>query len=432
MSEAVELEREFPAIGRKYFAIPTFDSTGIRKGDTSEVTYLCGNSLGLMPLGTRDRMRDELNTWAAEGVMGHHIRFDGRDPWIENDVSVSKRLAEQIMGCNASEVVLAGSLTSNLNGLLHAFYKPTADRYKIICESRSFPSDDYCFQNQVKLNGFSEDAVVAIEPREGEMVLRTEDIIDTIKKHGKETAIVCLSGVQFYTGQCFDIAAITKATHDVGAISGWDLAHAAGNIELKLHEWNVDFAVFCSYKYLNCGAGNTAGFFVHDDFAEKYISKPRPAGWWGVDLSTRFDMEHEFVPAKGARGFLQSNCSFAGPPCMHASLDVFEACGGLKALIKRQKVLTAYTTRQLKVSKHYGKSFHILTDILSEEESGAQISLFFNIDLDKVADGLESAGIICDARKNNVVRITTAPLYNTFEDSEVFINTLEKVLDSLN
>lgn len=432
MSEASELEHKYPAHLRSLFAIPTFDSTGLRTGDHSPVTYLCGNSLGLMPLGARDRCRDEVEAWANLGVMGHHKRRDGRDPWITNDEPVAGRLARLVFGCRPSEVAFAGTLTANLSALFQAFYRPAGRRYKVMCEAKAFPSDLYCFQNQIELQGHTvADALVLVAPREGELVIRTEDVLEAIRAHGDELAVVCFSGVQFYTGQYFDIPAITAAAHAAGAVAGWDLAHAAGNVELRLHDWNVDFAVFCSYKYLNCGAGNVGGFFVHDDFAARHQRDPRPAGWWAVDLKTRFDMEFQFEPAAGARGYLQSNCALFGPACMNASLDVFEIAGGVSGLAPRQKALTGYLTRVLQTSPHYGKKFRIMTDELPEAETGAQVSILFLVPMRDTAARLEAKGVIGDARKPSVMRLTPAPLYTTFAEVWNAAQALEEILNTL-
>lgn len=436
MCTAEELERKLPCVFRDHFSIPTFRSTGIDPARDDEVTYLCGNSLGLMPKSAKNLVNAELDAWAGEGVIGHHRRFDGKDPWVTNDDPVSARLARLVFGCLPSEISYSGTLTSNLNAMLQAFYRPKGNRYKILCEAKAFPSDIYAFQNQVRLRELDpKDALVLLRPREGEDTLRTDDILNVINKEGSSLAVVCLPGIQFYTGQYFDIPKITAASKAVGAVSGWDLAHASGNVPLRLHDWGVDFAVFCSYKYLNGGPGNMGGFFVHNDVSEKFTNLPRPAGWWGVDLRTRFLMEAEFVPAQGARGFAQSNMNLFGPPCMHASLDIVEAAGGIEGLSERRRSLVGFLEAKLKQSKHYSKVFHIMTDKVTNTARGCQLSIKFEIDdeslMMKVVEDLTKSGVIGDERKPNVLRWAPTPLYNTHCDVQYATAELENILDRI-
>lgn len=389
-----------------------------------------------MPRAARSLVNAELDAWAGEGVIGHHKRFDGKDPWVTNDDPVSARLAKLVFGCMPSEISYTGTLTSNLNSMLQAFYRPKGSRYKIMCEAKSFPSDLYSFQNQVRLHGYkSEDALVLLEPREGEDTLRTDDIISIINQEGPSLAVVCLPGIQFYTGQYFDIPKITAASKAAGAVSGWDLAHASGNVPLELHDWGVDFAVFCSYKYLNSGPGNMGGIFVHSELSERFKDQPRPAGWWGVDLGTRFHMEPEFVPAQGARGFAQSNMNLFGPPCMHASLDILEAAGGIEGLTERRRSLVGFLEANLRNSKHYSKKFHIMTENLGDNERGCQLSIKFVCGDEslmlRVVEELTKKGIIGDERKPNVLRWAPTPLYNTHHDVQHAATELEKILDKL-
>lgn len=436
-NEASKLDEQFPCPWRSAFEYPTFKSMGLDDTNENEVTYLCGNSLGLMPKATKNAVNLELQAWANQGVMGHHTRHDKRDPWVTNDDSVAERLAKLVFGCKSSEISYTSTLTSNLNALVQAFYRPTQTRYKLICEAKAFPSDIYCFQNQVKLHNFDPaDALILLEPKQGEDIISNDTIIDVIKEHGESIALVCLPGIQFYSGQYFDIPRITAATKSVGAISGWDLAHASGNVPLHLHDWGVDFAVFCSYKYLNCGPGNLGGLFVHDDTSKKYANEPRPAGWWGVTVDTRFNMNPQFEAAPGARGFAQSNISLFGPPCMHSSLDLFEQAGGVGALHARSRSLTGFLEKRLKESVHYGSDrvFRIMTEKLPTEERGCQISIAFNEKysiMDKVNSGLIEAGVIGDERKPSVIRLAPVPLYNTHAEVDYAVSIFDDIVSRI-
>lgn len=428
MSRATDLDEQYPS-QRKLFDIPTLKSMGL--GSTNEeVVYFCGNSLGLMPKATRQAIIRELDCWADRGVFGHHSRDDGGIPWVTNDVDVSKRLARLVFGCNDSEIAFGGTLTANLNALLSTFYRPHGSRTKILCESKAFPSDNYCFQNQVRLQHREpkEDIILA-RPRSGEYTLRTEDIIDIIRQRGPEISVVCFSAIQFYTGQLFDIPRITAEAHKQGCVVGWDLAHASGNVELRLHDWDIDFAVFCSYKYLNCGPGNLGGLFVHDRVNSD--NRPRPAGWWGVGESERFEMKHEFSPIHGARGFSQSNVCLFGPVCMHTSLDAIEAAGGMSEVTRRARSLTGYLYELLRSSPHYHTKFEIMTPE-NEEERGSQLSLiFFGNILDSLLNQLEQAGIIGDERKPNVIRWAPSALYNTHAECAHAVKVLDNLLSLL-
>lgn len=428
MSLAVELDKKFPS-QRRLFDIPTFKKMGLAESD-NEVIYFCGNSLGLMPKATRQAIDNELDCWGSRGVFGHHTRNDQGIPWVINDVDVSKRLARIVFGCNESEIAFGGTLTANLNALLATFYRPHANRRKILCESKAFPSDNYSFQSQVRLhNGNPKEDIILVHPRSGEYTINTEDIIETLRERGQEISVVVFSAVQFYTGQLFDIPQISAEAHKQGCIVGWDLAHASGNVELKLHDWGVDFAVFCSYKYLNCGPGNLGGLFVHDRLNSD--DRPRPAGWWGVDERERFEMNHYFRPMQGARGFSQSNVCFFGPPCMHSSLDAIETAGGMKELTKRSRSLTGYLYELLRKSPYHGDKFEIMTSD-DEKKRGSQLSLiFFDDILNPLLIQLEQAGIIGDERKPNVIRWAPSSLYNTHEECLRAVETLNKLLSQL-
>ena len=309
---------------RDEFLFPAPASTATRK----DVIYLCGNSLGLQPKGTSEQLQVQLKKWGEQGVDAH---FEEPTPWLTIDDIVQESMAK-IVGAQASEVVVMNSLTTNLHLMMSCFYRPTQDRHKIITEKRAFPSDTHAVTSQIKNNGFDPaTSLIEIGPREGEATLRTEDILAVIREHGDSLALCMLSGVQYSTGQFFDIKTITEATHDVGAFSGWDLAHAVGNVVLKLHEWNCDFACWCTYKYLNSGPGCIGGCFVHENQGKvvemedgTVAFRNRFSGWWGHRLHDRFLMNPEFIPVPGAYGFRLSNPPVVCVACVRASLDVFE------------------------------------------------------------------------------------------------------------
>src|SRR5690606_29522740 len=302
----------------------------------SDAVYFTGNSLGLQPKSVSKYIQQELDDWARLGVEGH---FHAKNPWMPYHEIFPQQLSK-IVGCKPVEVVVMNQLTVNLHLLMVSFYRPTKNRYKIICEARAFPSDQYAFESQARFHGFDPDeAVIEVAPRENENLIRHEDIISTIKQHGESVALVCFGGVNYYNGQFFDIESITKTAHEVGAIAGFDLAHAAGNVELKLHDWNVDFACWCSYKYLNSGPGGVAGAFIHERHV-KDSSLPRFAGWWGYEKETRFKMEKGFKPIPTAEGWQLSNAPVLSMAAHKASLDIFEEAGMEKLHEKRKQLAT--------------------------------------------------------------------------------------------
>ncbi|MEP6682120.1 MAG: kynureninase [Parafilimonas sp.] len=386
--------------------------------------YFTGNSLGLQPKNTLTEIQDVLNNWAALGVEGH---FKGNNPWMHFHDHLTKPLSK-IVGCLQHEVVVMNSLTVNLHLLMASFYRPTKKRYKIICEAKAFPSDQYAFESQVQFHGFDPgDAIIEIKPRDGEYTLRTKDIVSTIQQYSSETALVLLSGINYYTGQYFDIKNITQAAHNAGAYAGFDLAHAAGNVELKLHEWNVDFAPWCTYKYLNSGPGAVSGAYIHEQFAaDKYF--PRLAGWWGNNKTTRFKMEKEFDATNTAEGWQLST-----PPALllaahKASLDIFEEAG-FENLHTKRKTLTAYLHFVLNNinQKNNKKSIEIITPE-SEAEHGCQVSMLMHENGSLIFDALTGEGVIADWREPNVIRVAPVPLYNTYEDVWQFGNIISKIL----
>ena len=377
-----------------------------------DCVYFTGNSLGLQPKLTIQYVQQELNDWASMGVEGH---FQAKNPWMPYHEIIPKQLSK-IVGCKQNEVVVMNSLTVNLHLLMVSFYKPTKQRYKIICEAKAFPSDQYAFETQVRYHGYDPaDAVIEVSPRKGEHILRTEDIISVIKEHGDNVAVVLFGGVNYYTGQYFDLKAITKAAHDVGAYAGFDLAHAAGNVELDLHEWDVDFACWCSYKYLNSGPGGVAGVYIHEKHAAN-TQLPRFAGWWGYTKETRFKMEKGFAPIPTAEGWQLSNAPILSMAAHKASLDIFDEAG-MENLHAKRKLLSEFL---LFVIEDHNKQFgeKIIEVITPKEESakGCQVSLLMLKSGREIFDELTKQGVIADWREPNVIRVAPVPLYNSFED----------------
>lgn len=422
MEEALRLESQFPAKMRGRFHMPTFASMGLAQ-DNRELTYLCGNSLGLMPRATRQAVDRELDAWAARGVEGHFNHPFGADAgdatnWVDIDLPVVPLLSP-IVGAQEGEVAVMNSLTANLNALLVAFYKPQGGRNKILFEKGAFPSDFYAFHEQCRVHGVDPaEALVQLEPRIGEYHLRTEDILAAIDRYSSELALVCLPGIQYYTGQILDIAVITQHAHVHGITVGWDLAHAVGNVPLELHDWGVDFACWCSYKYLNSGPGAIGGAFVHARYSASTI--PRLAGWWGNNRERRFAMLEKFEPIAGALGFRQSNPSVIDVVCLHTSLKLFEEFGGMSQVRQRSLELTSFLLRLLKQSPFYRQqpSDSGFTIITPQQEAlhGAQLSLLFYSDMNKIFQRCRSKGLIADERRPNVIRLAPAPLYNTFQE----------------
>jgi kynureninase len=374
--------------------------------------YFIGNSLGLQPKTAKEYINQELDDWARLGVEGH---FHAKNPWMPYHEIFPKQLSK-IVGCLPQEVVVMNSLTVNLHLLMVSFYRPTKQRYKIICEAKAFPSDQYAFESQARYHGFDpEEAIVEVEPREGEQAIRMEDILSTIQQHGHQAAMVLFGGVNYYTGQYFDCKSITEAAHEVGAYAGFDLAHAAGNVELHLHDWNVDFACWCSYKYLNSGPGGVAGAYIHEKHAMNK-DLPRFAGWWGYTKETRFKMEKGFEPIPTTEGWQISNAPILSMAAHKASLDVFEAAGMERLHTKRKKI-SAYLLYLLNDinEKQREKVLDIITPF-GEEEKGCQVSMLMLRKGRTFFDQLVNEGVFPDWREPNVIRIAAVPLYNTFED----------------
>ena len=384
-----------------------------------DVHYFCGNSLGLQPKSVRYLMEKELDDWARYGVEGH---FNATLPWFSYHHFFSERLAK-IVGAHKDEVVAMNSLTVNLHILMQSFYRPEGKRYKILMEAGAFPSDQYAMETQVRMYGYDpHDAIIEITPREGAYIIEEEDIINAIEEAGETLAVVLIGGVNYYTGQFFDLEQIAKAAHKAGAYAGFDLAHAIGNIPLQLHDWNIDFACWCSYKYLNSGPGGVGGIYVH----EHHGNDPeffRLAGWWGNDEQTRFKMQKGFVPQKGAASWQMSNAPVFNMVAHNASLDIFEKAG-MKELKEKSILLTGYLEYLLKQIDNL--SFEIITPS-EPQRRGCQLSLLFKERGREVFDQLTANGVIADWREPNVIRVAPVPLYNTFED----VYRLYEVLEGL-
>ncbi len=397
----------------------------IPKINGEESVYFTGNSLGLQPKSVKDYIQNELDDWATFGVEGH---FEAKKPWFAYHEFLTEKIAK-IVGAKSSEVVVTHSLTTNLHLMMVSFYRPTAKRYKIICEEKAFPSDQYALESQVKFHGLNvKDAVIEVGPRSGEHTIRHEDIITAIEEAGDELAMVMIGGVNYYTGQLFDMKSITEKAHEVGANCGFDLAHAAGNVILKLHEWGVDFAAWCSYKYLNSSPGGVSGLFVHENH-EFNEDLPRFAGWWGYDKETRFEMKPGFVPMKGAEGWQLSNAPVLGMAAHLASLDIFDEVGMDKLRAKSDQ-LTAYLEAVINdISERLNHlcEFEIITP-KNPKERGAQLSILAHGKGKAMFDALTKQGVIADWREPNVIRIAPVPLYNSFEDIFRFGQYLEKAI----
>lgn len=389
-----------------------------------QVIYFCGNSLGLQPKTIQARLDKELKMWQDFAVEGH---FLGDHPWMDYHKALKKPMTG-IFGAQAHELTVMNSLTVNLHLMMATFYRPTPSRYKIVMEAGAFPSDQYAMESQAKIHGFDyEDAVVEIAPREGEYTLRTEDIIQKIKELGDSVALVMFSGVNYYTGQVFDMEEITKAGHEAGAYVGFDLAHAAGNVSLRLHDWEIDFAVWCSYKYLNSSPGGVSGVFIHEKNASN-TSLPRLAGWWGHNEGQRFLMERGFSAIPTVDGWQLSNAQVLLQAAHLASLEIF-AEAGMPKLIQKSKKLTDYL--EFVIEEACKKSNYPIEIITPKAPRGCQLSLLMAKDGKKLFEHLHKKGVIGDWREPNSIRIAPVPLYNSFVDIYRFGQILQEAIQQL-
>jgi len=412
---AKKMDRNDPLSSyRKKFLIP--------KHNAKPSVYFVGNSLGLQPKDTKKFVNEELEDWGNLAVEGH---FDGRRPWMHYH-KFSKKALAKIVGAKPAEVVAMNQLTVNLHLMMVSFYRPSKERFKIIIEAGAFSSDQYAVESQLKFHQLNPDvALVELKPRPGDHTLRIDDILQSIHDHGDQLALVLLSGVQYYTGQFFDVKKITEAGHQSGAIVGFDLAHAAGNVPLQLHKHNVDFAVWCSYKYLNSGPGGIAGVFVHEKHKNN-PNIPRFAGWWGHKENVRFQMKKGFIPMEGADGWQLSNVPVLAGAAHLASLQLFDEVG-MAQLRKKSILLTDYLHFLLNEIDSTGKKFEIITPPRSNDR-GCQLSLLMKKNGKKTFNALVKKGIFTDWREPDVIRAAPVPMYNSFEDVYKFASTLASLI----
>jgi kynureninase len=389
-----------------------------RRPDGEPVIYFCGNSLGLQPKAVRGLLEQELDDWARLAVDAH---FKAKTPWYSYH-EVFREAGARLVGAKPGEVVMMNSLTINLHLMMATFYRPTTERYKIVMEDPTFPSDLYAIKSQLRAHGVDPiDGLLLLKPRHREHILRVDDIEAFLESRGREVALVLLSGVNFFTGQWFDMQRITTAAKRQGSVVGWDLAHAAGNVVLELHDWGVDFAVWCSYKYLDSGPGAVGGCFVHEAHGHN-LNLPRLAGWWGNDPATRFQMhlQSEFVPRAGADGWQVSNPPVFAMVPLRASLALFDEAG-MPALRAKSECLTRYLEYLLDQSP--GGSFELITP-RDPAERGCQLSILVYEGPKELRRRLDTEGVACDFREPNVIRVAPVPLYNTFHE----VWTLAQVL----
>ncbi|MCC9136586.1 kynureninase [Pontibacter silvestris] len=390
--------------------------------DRQDAIYFCGNSLGLQPKSAQRYIDNEMYKWANMAVEGH---FKGDEPWF-NYHQLLAGGASRVVGALPGEVVIMNQLTVNLHLMLVSFYRPEGKRYKIITEAGAFPSDQYALETQTRYHGYNPDeAIIEISPRKGEHTLRTEDIIQCIKDNTAELALVMMGGINYYTGQVFDMEAITEAGHKAGALVGFDLAHAAGNVPLRLHDWGVDFAVWCTYKYLNSGPGGTSGVYVHERHG-KDSNLPRFAGWWGHDASERFQMKKGFSPMAGAEGWQVSNSQILPLAVHRASLEIFEETG-MEQLREKSEKLTGYLEYLIDDIQADISLLEVITP-RDPQSRGCQLSLLVKKNARELFDKLMAAKIIVDYREPNVIRVAPAPLYNSFEEVYLFAEILRENL----
>ncbi len=413
-SFAEELDRQDQlAVYRSRFHLPRNE-----KGD--DLVYFCGNSLGLQPKSVRTFIEQELKDWEALGVEGH---FHAKNPWLPYHELLSEQTA-RLVGAKPSEVVVMNTLTVNLHLMMVSFYRPTPERNRIVIETQPFPSDRYAVESQIRFHGYNpEEALVELKPRPGETAFRTEDIEDFFRREGKSVALVLLGGVNYYSGQVFEMERITRIAQAQGCAVGFDLAHAAGNIPLKLHDWNVDFAAWCSYKYLNGGPGTIAGCFVHERHAQS-TGIPRFAGWWGNNKHTRFAMGPVFDPIPGAEGWQLSNPPIFQLAALRASMEIFDEIG-MERLRRKSEMLTGYLDFLL------GEMHNTRITVITPEapqDRGAQLSLHVPAGGRKLFDTLAARGVICDWRDPDVIRLAPVPLYNSFKDVYNFITILKEIV----
>ncbi len=383
--------------------------------------YFTGNSLGLQPLSTQKYLQTELEDWGKFGVEGH---FRARNPWLSYHELLSEKMA-RIVGAKAEETVMMNQLTVNLHLLMVSFYRPDVKRYKILCEAKAFPSDQYALQSQIRFHGFDPaEALIEVAPRAGEVQIREDDILAAIQNNKDSLALIMIGGVNYFSGQVFNMEKITAAGHNAGAVVGFDLAHAAGNIKLQLHDWQVDFAAWCSYKYLNSGPGSVAGAFVHEKH-HKNTGLPLFAGWWGHDKKTRFLMDSTFVPIESAERWQLSNAPVFSMAACRASLDIFDEAG-MDALVEKSNGLVAYL--EFIISEVNKTKKNCLEIITPKDQRGSQLSVVAHGYGKKLYENLLAEGVIADWREPNVIRLAAVPLYNSYSDMYEFGQVLNRLL----
>ena len=393
-----------------------------KRPDGREALYFAGNSLGLAPIAAREIVNQELTDWAELAVDGH---FNAKNPWLPYHETL-REAGARLVGALPHEVVFMNGLTVNLHLMMVSFYRPTPERYKILIEDSAFPSDTYAVRTQLRFHGLDpKDGLIIAKPRAGEHWLRTEDVEALLRQEGPRTALCMMSGVNYWTGQVFDIPRITSAAHAQDCVVGWDLAHAAGNVPLSLHDWDVDFAAWCSYKYLNCGPGAAAGCFVHERHARR-ADLPRFGGWWGNDPKTRFRMhlEPEFVPVPTADAWQLSNPPIFSMAPLKASLAIFDEVG-MSALRAKSQRLTGYL--QFLLDRMPSDRYEVITP-KDPAARGCQLSLLAHARPKQLFKSLEASGVVCDYREPNVIRVAPVPLYNTFHEVWRFAEVLGKHL----
>lgn len=387
-----------------------------------EAVYFTGNSLGLQPRAVAASIQQELDDWASLGVTGH---TKARSPWVSYHEQFAAPLAE-IVGAKPGEVVAMNQLTVNIHLLLASFFKPTAERFRIICEKKAFPSDQYALESHVQWHGLDAKQVIReIAPREGEDLIREEDILAAIEEEGPRLSLLFFGGVNYYTGQVFDLQRLTAAAREVGALAGFDLAHAAGNIALRLHDWNVDFACWCSYKYLNSGPGSVAGAYIHERHAGN-TAQHRLSGWWGTQKESRFRMLPSFDPIPTAEGWQLSNAPVLSMAAHRAAIQLFSEAG-MAALLRKSRALTSYLFFLLDgINKDMANP--VIRLLTPREAHGCQVSMYMLQQGREIFDALMAAGVVADWREPNVIRIAPVPLYNSFEDVWTFGNIIRSIL----
>jgi kynureninase len=391
------------------------------KAANRNCVYLCGHSLGLQPITAAAYVEQELKDWAQLGVEGH---FQAKNPWMPYHRLLTEQTAE-LVGAEPLEVVVMNSLTVNLHLMMVSFYRPTKGKHKILIERGAFPSDQYAVQSQIRFHGFDPvTSLIELTPRPGEFCLREEDMESVIEKSGDEIALIMLGGVNYATGQAFDMERITRSGRARGCVVGFDLAHAAGNLTLKLHEWGPDFAVWCSYKYLNGGPGCAGGCFVHERHARAW-DLPRFAGWWGHDEQSRFEMGPDFQPMPGADGWQLSNPSIVSLAVLRASMDIFHEAG-IDRLRSKSVSLTSYL--EFLLNREASPNFSVITP-LEKDRRGAQLSIRIAKNGRALCEGLARQGIVGDWREPDTFRVAPAPLYNSYQDVFRFVRSFSAAFD---